>query len=248
MEIYPAIDLYQGKVVRLERGDYSKVTIYSGDPKQMASKWIDEGCRWLHVVDLEGARSGRIENWAALEGIVSLGEASVQFGGGVRSAEDVGRLVELGVERVILGTKALEPSFLEEVTETHAGRIALSLDLRGEEVQVEGWTKGARTSVFDLFPRLAGHSVECVIVTDIERDGTLSGLNLSKMSKVLKNSPFPVIFSGGVSALNDILLVASIGSDEGVGNLEGIIVGKALYEGKIDLKKAIEKVCGRSRS
>lgn len=245
MEIYPAVDLYEGKVVRLERGDYEKRKIYSTDPYATAKRWAQEGARWLHVVDLEGARAGEIKNGEALEKILAEKRVSVQFGGGVRQKEDVDRLLRLGVKRVILGTKVLEPSFLQEVSKAYGERIALSLDLRGEEVQVEGWLRGGGKSVFDLFRELRGIRVACVIITDIERDGTLRGLDLPKWVCILEESPFPVICSGGVSSLKDLDALILAQDQAGGGQLKGVIIGKALYEESIPLKEALRLVQGR---
>lgn len=241
MEIYPAIDLYEGKVVRLERGDYEKRKVYSTDPAATARQWIQEGARWLHVVDLEGARAGEIKNWEALEKILAEKEVSVQFGGGVRKREDVTRLLRFGVKRVILGTKALEPSFLEEITKAYGRQIALSLDLRKEEVQVEGWLRSGGKSVFDLFGELKEVSMACVIITDIERDGTLAGINLPKFQRLLERSPFPLILSGGVTSLEDIRSLVSLKATR----LQGVIIGKALYEGAISFKEALRLAEGR---
>lgn len=234
MEIYPAVDLYEGNVVRLERGDYAKCKVYSTEPEKIARRWIQAGARWIHVVDLEGARSGAIRNWGALEKIVSL-KASVQFGGGVRQKQDVERLIQMGVRRVILGTKILDKAFLSEITQSYDRRIALSLDLRGEEVQIEGWLKGAGRSIFDLYRELKNYPVDCLIITDIEKDGTLTGINQERISRVLEKAPFPVILSGGVASLDDIRNLVSLKS----GRLKGVIVGKALYEDRLDLKTAL---------
>ena len=241
MEIYPAVDLYEGKVVRLERGDYEKRKIYSSDPAATARRWAEEGARWLHVVDLEGARSGEIKNWEAVEKILLEKRVSVQFGGGVRRRVDVDRLLHWGVKRVILGTKVLEPAFLKEISKAWGGQIALSLDLRGEEVQVEGWRRGGGKSIFELFGELESLKVACVIVTDIERDGTLSGMNIQKFRRLLERSPFPLILSGGIASLEDIRSLVSLGADK----LQGIIIGKALYEGSIPLGEALRLAQGR---
>lgn len=238
MEIYPAVDLYEGKVVRLERGDYAKQTVYSEFPEQIAKQWVSQGARWLHVVDLEGARSGEIKNWSALKQILSLKEVSIQFGGGIRQRQDIQRLIDEGVKRVILGSKALDPRFLKEVTGAYPEQIALSLDLRGDEVQIEGWTKGARKSAFDLFQALRDLPLDCLVITDIERDGTLSGVNLKKLKGLLEKAPFPVIFSGGVTSEEDIQSLASLGSKR----LRGVIIGKALYENRINLPDALSLV------
>lgn len=244
MEIYPAVDLYEGKVVRLERGDYQKSQVYSEDPAGIAQKWVEEGARWLHVVDLEGAKSGEIKNWKSLRKIVSSVEASVQFGGGARTKNDVEQLLQLGVKRVILGTKVLDSSFMKDVTKSYGRNIALSFDLRGEEVQIEGWLRGGKKSIFELLPELDQYAIQCVIVTDIERDGTLGGMNFTKMKRLLEKSPLPVILSGGVGSLEDIRSVASLWNQTPTGRLDGLIIGKALYEGKVKLSEALRIIQG----
>lgn len=240
MEIYPAIDLYQGKVVRLERGDYQKQKVYSEEPKTVAERWAQEGTQWLHVVDLEGARTGKIQEWKSLEKILLVPDLTVQFGGGIRQKEDLERVFRLGVRRVVLGTKALDPQFLSEVTANYSGRIALGLDIRGDEVQVEGWLKAAGKSIFHLFPEIQKYRVSCLIVTDIERDGTLQGLNLAKVKNLLQETPFPLILSGGIRSLEDLRALAALKAPK----LEGVIIGKALYEERIDLKEALQIIRG----
>lgn len=235
MEVYPAIDLKEGKVVRLERGDYARVTVYSDDPVEVAQKWQREGARWIHVVDLDGAKTGMIQNWDALRKLASSVEASLQFGGGVRTQGDIEELSRLGIQRIILGTKALDPAFLNKMTESPRHRIAASLDLRGEEVWIEGWSEKARRSVFELFRELKPYHLDCVIVTDIERDGTLAGLNLEKIGRLLKSCPFGMIVSGGVKVLDDIQNLLSLHSKQ----LKGVILGKALYEGSLNLREAV---------
>ena len=237
VEIYPAIDLYQGQVVRLKRGDYDRCKVYSRAPKEIALRWMGEGARWLHVVDLDGARTGIIKEWTALEKILSLKSGQVQFGGGVRRKEDIKRLLGMGVSRVILGTKGLDGNFLEEVTKSHGRKIALSLDVRGKEVRVEGWLKKGAESIYDLLARLKGYPLGCLIVTDIERDGTLQGINLDKVQRILKASPLPVILSGGVGSMEDICSLAGLKESR----LEGVIIGKALYEERIDLGEALRQ-------
>jgi phosphoribosylformimino-5-aminoimidazole carboxamide ribotide isomerase len=243
MEIYPAVDLYEGKVVRLERGDYEKRKVYSLEAGEAASEWADQGARWLHVVDLEGARSGEIKNWEALEKVVAEKRVSVQFGGGVRRESDIERLLDLGVARVVIGTRALDPVFLKEVTEKFSGKIALSLDVRGESVQIEGWLKEGGRSIFDLFNELKSLKVACLVVTDIERDGTLAGINVTKIGRFVEEAPHPVILSGGVTTLEDIRTLVDLKSPK----LKGAIIGKALYEGKINLKEAIQVASGTGK-
>jgi phosphoribosylformimino-5-aminoimidazole carboxamide ribotide isomerase len=235
MEILPAVDLYEGKVVRLTRGDYAAQTAYEVDPGKAAERWADQGARWLHVVDLDGARWGEIKNWGALEKIVAEKRVSVEFGGGVRQIWDIEKLLKMGVSRVILGTKVLSPGFLREATADFGDRIGLSLDLRGDQVLIEGWLKEGGRTVFELLEQLRGFRVACLVVTDIDRDGTLTGMDLHKMSHLLEETPHPLIVSGGISSLDDLRGLLSLRKRK----LAGAIIGKALYEGRIDLKEAL---------
>lgn len=242
MQIYPAVDLYEGKVVRLERGDYSKCKVYSERPEDTAASWASQGAQWLHVVDLEGARSGEIKNWQALENILEKERLSVQFGGGVRHKEDIDRLLKLGIQRVVIGTQVLDLAFLKGITQSYGERIAVSLDLKGEEIQIEGWIKGGGKSVFDLFHELSGYRIGCVVITDIEKDGTLMGIDLPKIERLLQASPFPIIYSGGISSFEDVRSLFSLEERVRPDRLEGVIIGKALYEGKVNLREAIQWV------
>lgn len=244
MKIIPAIDLYQGRVVRLERGDYAKCKVYSENPQEVARRWVEEGARWLHVVDLEGARAGRISNEAGLKKILTVG-ASVQWGGGVRSLGDIEKVIKLGVRRVILGTKALDPTFLKEAVSRYDEMVGLSLDVRDEEVQIEGWLKPAQKNLFEYLKSLKNYPIRLIVVTDIERDGTLKGINLTKIQRIVSSSPCPVIISGGISSLEDMRSLHAI--EEKAGNrLSGVIIGKALYEGKLTLKEAAQAVRKRT--
>ena len=243
MEIYPAVDLYQGKVVRLERGDYEKRTVYSEDPAEVARQWVAGGARWLHVVDLEGARSGQVKNLDSLDKILQACSASIEFGGGVRQMEQIEEILQRGVQRVVLGTKALDREFVKNAVQTYGDRLALSLDLRGEEVQLEGWLKAAGKTIFDLFHDFEGSPIACLIVTDIERDGTLEGVNLQKFMRILNASPFPVIVSGGVTTPKDIRELSRLKSKTGK-RLEGVILGKALYEKRFSLREALQAAKG----
>jgi phosphoribosylformimino-5-aminoimidazole carboxamide ribotide isomerase len=249
MEIFPAVDVYEGKVVRLEKGDYTQCKVYSDKPLEVVKRWQDEGARWVHVVDLEGAKTGRIKNWELLESLLSACKVSVQFGGGVRKAEDVERLMEMGVSRVVVGTKALEPRFLANVTAKAPQKIVLSLDLRREEIQVEGWLKGSKKSVFDFFKELRPFAISCLVITDIDRDGMLSGIDLTKTKRMIEEAPFPVIVSGGVGSPDDIQALSNLERQmKEPSKLEGVIIGKALYEGRVELKNALKMACARRAS
>lgn len=239
-EIYPAIDLFEGKVVRLERGDYERSKVYSERPEEIAERWKKEGARWIHVVDLAAARSGKLEAGGALAGILSVHGLRIQFGGGVRTVESIEKLLKAGVQRVVLGTKALDEAFLKEASGRYGKKLALSLDVRGEEIQTEGWLKGSGKTLEEVFKRLASFTVGALVVTDIEKDGVLQGINLPKMERFLKKSPHPFIVSGGVSTLKDLRELALLEKKLGKGKLDGVIIGKALYEEKIMLKDALQ--------
>ena len=238
MEIYPAVDLYEGRVVRLEQGDYGKSKAYSDDPVAMAQQWVLQGARWLHLVDLEGARAGCVRNGETVRKISRAVRASLQFGGGVRTEGEIEQLFSWGVRRVILGTKALDPAFIRTVTQKYPGRLALSLDIQGEEIRIEGWLKAGARSIFELFPVLEDLPLSCLIVTDIERDGVMQGINVEKIASIIRKSPHPVIAAGGVSSLEQIVALREELRD--THRFDGVIIGKALYEGKIDLRKTME--------
>jgi phosphoribosylformimino-5-aminoimidazole carboxamide ribotide isomerase len=235
MRIYPAIDLYQGKVVRLEKGDYQKQKIYSENPAEVARNWVEEGASWLHVVDLEGAKTGEIRNWKALEQIIDQGRVSIQFGGGVRKKSDIVRLLKLGVQRVIVGTLALDRVFIKEVADRHGKNLALSLGVRDEEIQIQGWLRSGKKTLTGLFHELKDLSLACVVMTDIARDGTLRGLNITKVRQWLNQTPWPIIVSGGVATLDDLKSLVALHNPR----LEGVIIGKALYERRFSLGEAL---------
>jgi phosphoribosylformimino-5-aminoimidazole carboxamide ribotide isomerase len=232
MELYPAIDLRGGRAVRLHQGDYLRETVYGDDPVGLAEGFAAAGARWIHVVDLDAARTGDPVNRpvvAAIAGAVA-GQARVQTGGGVRSVEDAVALAAAGVARVVMGSAALaDPSVVAAVSGVVS--VAVGLDHREGELSVHGWTEGTGRrllDVLDLFPDAAAF-----IVTDISRDGTLSGPDLDGLAAVSASTAVPVIASGGVSSLEDLRVLASV-----VG-LAGAIVGKAIYEGRFEVTAAL---------
>ncbi|HNX69383.1 MAG TPA: 1-(5-phosphoribosyl)-5-[(5-phosphoribosylamino)methylideneamino]imidazole-4-carboxamide isomerase [Candidatus Omnitrophota bacterium] len=245
MNLYPAIDLFQGKVVRLTRGDYDQCKVYSTDPAGTARGWADQGAQWIHVVDLEGAKSGTIANDASLAAICRSVPAKVQFGGGLRRIEDIEKVLGLGVARVVLGTKAMDRSFLERVLAKFGDRVAVGLDVKRDHVMITGWTTDGNMMLpkaLDLFNRLA---VRTLIYTDIEKDGVLQGPNWEKLRTVLAGTTAKVILSGGISQLSDIGRCRTITEP----NFEGTIIGKALYDKKFTLTDAIGALAGsRDRS
>lgn len=235
MNLYPAIDLYQGKVVRLTQGDYNACTVYSKDPASMAQNWEEEGARWIHVVDLEGAKSGTLTNEESLKSICRSVKAKIQFGGGARSFKNIEHILGLGVSRVVLGTKALDKAFLEGVLLKFKEKIAVGLDVRRDQIKTSGWTRDGSMTLSDALPLFDQLGVPTLIYTDIEKDGALQGPNLEKLSIVLASTQARVILSGGISQISDIEKCRAIEAP----NFEGVIIGKALYEKRFRLSEAV---------
>lgn len=237
MDLYPAIDLRAGRCVRLVEGDFARETVYGEDPVAVARAFADAGATWIHVVDLDAARTGDPVNRpvvSAIAAAVAPAGVKVQTGGGVRSVQDAAALLEAGVARVVIGTAAVEnPSLVEEVSRRWPGQVAVGLDHRGGEVRLRGWTEGAGRSVSELVPQAVEAGASAVIVTDISRDGRLAGPDVEGLSALVAETHAPVIASGGVASLEDIRLLAS------VAGLTGIIAGKAIYEGRLDVRAAI---------
>jgi len=236
MQIIPAIDLRGGRVVRLIQGDPARETQYGDDPAATAREWERRGAGRLHVVDLDGALSGRPANRAALRAILEAVRIPVQVGGGLRSLEAVRELLALGVERAILGTAAIRaPEFLAAVCAAHPGRVALGLDARGGVVAVSGWAEATALSTVELARRVRGLPLAAIVYTDIGRDGMLQGPDLDGLVAVAEASGLPVIASGGVASPADIAALRGL---EGRG-VVGAIVGKALYDGRLSLEAAL---------
>lgn len=237
--VYPAIDLRLGKVVRLQEGDPARLTNYSDDPAQVANRWLEAGAHWLHVVNLDGAFGESDDvNQEALEKILNIAkrfDACVQFGGGMRSLETIERTLKLGVSRVVLGTISLEqPQVVADALKRFgAEQIAVGIDARDGLVRVRGWKEGSSVSTSDLALQMRALGVRTVIFTDISRDGLGSGLHIAVTKRLAVVSGLDVIASGGVHTLEDVIAVREA-------NLAGVIVGRALYEGTVDLKEALE--------
>lgn len=232
IDLYPAIDLLGGRVVRLRQGDYADETVYGNDPIAVARDFVEAGARWVHVVDLDAARSGDPVNRPVVAAIAAAlaGEASIQTGGGVRTLADARQLADLGVARVVMGSAAVhDPSLVADAAEVVA--VAVGLDHRDGEVAVHGWTEGSGLLLDDayaLFP-----DADVFVITDIGRDGMLVGADLEGLATSAQRAGAPVIASGGVSSLDDVRALARIG------NLGGIITGKALYEGRFSVAEAL---------
>jgi len=235
-ELIPAIDLMDGSCVRLRQGRYDEVTVYEPDPGAQAGRFAAQAIERLHVVDLDGAREGRPMNADAVRRIVAaVGAVPVQLGGGLRDSRGIAAALDLGVDRVVLGTLALrEPQLVKEAAHDHPGRIVVGVDAREGRVAVEGWLEVSEASVLDLAQRFEDAGVAALVYTDISRDGVLSGPNLEATAALAHSVEIPVILSGGVSTLEDLRAAA-----EPDHRLAGAIVGRALYTGAIDLAEAL---------
>lgn len=235
MILYPAIDLKDGQCVRLLRGDMAQATVFGADPAAQARAFAEAGCRWLHLVDLNGAFAGRPVNGAAVEAILAAVEVPVQLGGGIRDRETVEDWLEKGIKRVILGTAALrDPALVREAAAAHPGRVAVGIDARGGRVAVEGWAETSDVMATDLARRFEDAGVAAIIYTDIERDGAMAGPNVAATAALARAVAIPVIASGGISSLDDLRALKDSGA-----MLNGAISGRALYEGRIDLGEAV---------
>lgn len=235
MQIFPAIDILDGRAVRLKQGRYDQVTIYNDDPVAQAREWAESGAEWLHIVDLDGARDGRPVNIDIIRRIASEVDVPVQTGGGIRSMETLSALMEAGVSRCVLGTTLVtRPEFVAEACRAHPGAIVAGIDARDGKVAIEGWRQGTERGVLELIGELALLGVGRVVYTDISRDGMQAGVNYGAYRALAGQIDIPVIASGGVSTLDDIRDLASIGHA-----VEGVIVGVALYERRFTLPEAI---------
>jgi phosphoribosylformimino-5-aminoimidazole carboxamide ribotide isomerase len=232
--LLPAIDLRGGQCVRLQQGDYARETVFGADPAAMAQRWVEQGAKFLHLVDLDGAKEGRPVNGPSVRAIVALAGVPCQLGGGIRSEADVEEALGWGVSRVILGTRALQdPVWCESVCRRFPGRIALGIDARDGLVATRGWLDTSTCTALDLARSCAEWPLAAIIYTDISRDGMLQGPNVEATAAIAAAVRVPVIASGGVTTLDDVARLAGCG-------LAGCIIGRALYEGRLDLPTAIE--------
>lgn len=237
MIIFPAIDLRGGKCVRLFKGDFSRETIFSDNPSAVAVKWEEMGAQYLHVVDLDGALQGETKNREAIRSILGAVRIPVELGGGLRSLESVERALTAGIQRVILGSAAVEdPALVQAACERFGDRIVVAIDARDGIVATQGWESSGGVSALAFAKQMAEYGVKTIIYTDISRDGTLSGLNLEGTIELARASGLRVVASGGVRSLEDIRAVKAHEAD----GIEGVIVGQALYSGRLDLKKALQ--------
>ncbi len=233
MNIFPAIDLYDGKVVRLYKGRYDEMTVYSDNPLEIAKKFEAAGAEYIHIVDLEGAKDGLVHAYDTVKSIIENTSLKVEIGGGIRSEETVKKYVDLGVDKVILGTIAVtDEEFLSYMSLLYRNKIAVGVDIKDGYVAIKGWTEKSQITADEMFENLVVHSISRVICTDISRDGAMRGTNRDLYEHISKNYKLNVVASGGVSTLDDISALNDIG-------LYGAIIGKAYYTGAIDLNEAI---------
>ena len=233
MILFPAIDLYEGRAVRLYQGDYARMTVYSDDPCALAEAFTRCGATHIHLVDLEGARTGGTPNFDTIRAIRAASGAFCEIGGGIRSMETVARYLDAGLDRVILGTAAVsEPAFLEEAVARCGEKIAVGVDIRDGRVAIRGWTEDSALDAFAFCARLEALGVQTLICTDISRDGAMRGTNRALYGRLSEAFSTDIVASGGVSTLDDVRALAELG-------LYGAIVGKAYYTGAIDLSEAI---------
>ena len=236
MILFPAIDIRNGRCVRLTEGKFECETVFAEDPAEMAVRWADAGAEYLHVVDLDGALAGQSANTEVIKRILAKVKIPVQVGGGIRTLENIENMLALSVTRVILGSVAVRnPELVREACQKFPGKVVVGIDAKNGEVAVEGWGIGGGIGAVELAKKMAAVGVEHIIFTDISRDGMLSGVNVEATAELAKASGIKVIASGGVSSLADIKALQARAAD----GIEGCIVGKAIYTGALDLKEAL---------
>lgn len=243
MIVFPAIDILGGRAVRLAQGDYERVTVYSQNPLLQARHFAEQGAEWVHVVDLDGARSGVPGNISIIERIASDSGLRVEVGGGIRTLETISRLAFAGAKRCVLGTKlATDPEFVRAAVAAFGDRIVAGIDARDGMVAVEGWREGTATPANELVGELAALGVRHLVYTDISRDGMQTGIDASAYGRMAATAGFPVVASGGVSTLADIRALAALGPEL----IEGVIAGRAIYEGAFTLPEALAAARGEA--
>lgn len=234
MIIFPAIDMYEGKVVRLLKGDYDKMTVYSEKVVEKAVEIEAAGAEWLHLVDLEGAKEGTTPNFSYVEEICKKTGLKIEIGGGIRSEETIEHYLSVGVDRIILGTKAAtDGAFLKEMADKFGDKIAVGIDVKGEKVAIKGWLEVLDKNIFDFVGELREIGIKNIIVTDIAKDGAMSGINTIFYEKLMAHTDMNITASGGVTRLDDLMELKKAG-------LYGAILGKAMYTGNIDLREALK--------
>jgi len=250
MILFPAIDLKGGQCVRLVKGDMAQATVFNTDPADQAKQFAAAGAEWLHLVDLDGAFAGKAVNAAAVEGILAAIDIPVQLGGGIREMSHIEAWLNKGIARVILGTVALKnPDLVKAACKRFPNQIVVGIDAKGGKVAVEGWAETSELTALDLALRFEDAGVAAIIYTDIDRDGLLQGVNVTATADLAAALSIPVIASGGVSSIADIdaLLKAQPQSQKRGGGITGVISGRAIYDGRLDLKEALAKLKGRAK-
>ena len=234
MIILPAIDIYEGKAVRLLKGDYDKLTVYSERPEEIGLEFARCGAEWVHIVDLEGARSGETPNLPVITGIIEKCGLKAEVGGGIRSMAVIEKYLDAGVSRVVLGTAAVkDPQLLDEAVKRFGERIVVGVDIKNNYVAIKGWTENSDLKAMDFCRQLQDRGVSTIVCTDISRDGAMKGTNVALYKKMSKALKLNIVASGGVSSEEDVKALREAG-------LYGAIIGKAYYTGAIDLKKILE--------
>lgn len=237
MIIFPAIDIRDGKCVRLFKGDFNQETVFSDKPEEMAEKWQAEGAEFLHLVDLDGALAGKSQNLATVKKIIATVNIPVELGGGIRTMENIDEVLALGVKRLILGSVAVKnPELVKEACAKYGERIVVGIDAKDGIVAVDGWGVSGNVDVITLAKKMAKAGVKTIIYTDISRDGTLAGVNVEATAKLARESGINIVASGGVKSTADIKALLPYEKD----GIEGVIVGKSIYMKTLDLAEAIE--------
>jgi len=233
MEIWPAIDIRGGKCVRLAQGDYARETVFGDDPAAMARRWVDDGAQFLHLVDLDGARDAAPANREAVAAVVAAVDVPCELGGGVRNEATIRSLLDLGLSRLVVGTRALkEPTWFRQMTRQFPHRLVLGIDARDGRVSTDGWLETSQTEATDLARQLADEPIAAIVYTDIATDGMMAGPNVPAMEAMQEAVDCPVIASGGVTTVEDVRRLAQA-------NMAGCIIGRALYEGTITIRDAL---------
>ena len=234
MQVWPAVDILEGKCVRLLQGDYEKSTVYGQNPADMAARWCSDGAECLHLVDLDGARDGSNFNFKAVSEIIDAIDVPCQLGGGIRSESAIREYLELGVSRLVVGTKALkDPEWLAEMAENYPNRLAIGIDARHGKVATDGWQQVSEMTAIEFAKNISMLPIAGIIYTDILKDGMLEGPNIEAVREFNDALDVPVIASGGVTTREDVANLAAL-------NVAGCIVGRSLYEGQLDLREAVE--------
>ena len=233
MRIWPAIDLRGGKCVRLQQGDYNRETVFNDDPVQVAKRWVEEGADCLHLVDLDGARDGKLVNGEVIHNIVTSVNVTFQLGGGIRAESSIAELLKLGLHRLVIGTQALKnPTWFRNMTQKYPDKLVLGVDARNGMVATDGWLETSETSAIELAKQFEANPVAAVVYTDIAKDGMMAGPNLAAMREMQESVALPVVASGGVTTADDAKQLKEIPMD-------GAIIGRALYEGTIKLAEVL---------